>query len=638
MNWMGKEIELKGFLTVNGKIYSFMGKNDEVPNLKQTNVDVSLFETRFYFEEDDFDFNVRFFSPLPITDLSILSNPSCYLIYEIVPKTKLVDVEVRFYINENIAYQNKGAMRGDVIKLDDYEVAYFGRDEQNILSHSADQTTADWGYYYLLGQDCGYISNGKNEQHLGDASYIYAINSYKEIKQKVEGKFIVAFDDVCSIFYFGELLRNYYFDNPEVTIFDALKDAYENYDKILQTCNELEERIISQAKEYGEDYKNILFSSYRQSVTSHKVVKDRKRRVLFLSKENGSDGCIATADITYPSMPLYLLYNPSLVLGMLYPIVDFARKDVWEFDFAPHDVGVYPYCIGQFYAIRNKNEGKYQRNITYLKEDNGVLPHYYVYPKGQNIYDFAKQMPIEECGNMLIASYLVCRELGDQNFLKENFDLLTKWANYLKESPLYPDNQLCTDDFAGPSKHNINLAIKAVVAIAVYAKIADLIGKKATEFDTLARERAKEIEANANLHLPLQKDDKERTFGLKYNLYADLICDTRLFSKTLYENEVSCYIEKELEFGCPLDSRKPYSKTDWQVWVSCLTDDLSKRKILYSKINRFITSTPDRYPFVDWYCCESGRASTYSADNRMFRNRSVQGGCFAPLYEKWRKK
>ena len=39
-------------------------------------------------------------------------------------------------------------------------------------------------------------------------------------------------------------------------------------------------------------------------------------------------------------------------------------------------------------------------------------------------------------------------------------DLLAIWGKYLLESLPDPGDQLCTDDFEGPSPHNVNLAAK----------------------------------------------------------------------------------------------------------------------------------------------------------------------------------
>ena len=172
----------------------------------------------------------------------------------------------------------------------------------------------------------------------------------------------------------------------------------------------------------------------------------------------------ATVDVTYASMPLYLLYNPALVEGMLYPIFDFARMPVWNENFAPHDAGVYPYCQGQFYAATENPKGKMCRQARYIAGlDTGVLPMYYLYPENSDIYDYDKQMPVEESSNMLIVTALIYKQTRNVKLIEENFDLLEKWAHYLVDKGFIPEKQLCTDDFAGHMDKNVNLSVKATI-------------------------------------------------------------------------------------------------------------------------------------------------------------------------------
>ena len=125
----------------------------------------------------------------------------------------------------------------------------------------------------------------------------------------------------------------------------------------------------------GTEYAHICSLAYRQTVAAHKLIEDREGNLLFLSKECLSNGCIGTVDISYPSMPLYLLYNPELVKGMLRPVFRFSKMPVWQYDFAPHDVGRYPYVTGQVYGVKQEyglgeqHNGRYIRCTIFIRRD-----------------------------------------------------------------------------------------------------------------------------------------------------------------------------------------------------------------------------------------------------------------------------
>ena len=120
------------------------------------------------------------------------------------------------------------------------------------------------------------------------------------------------------------------------------------------------------------------------------------------------------------------LSDDANALASIEPIFDFAKMQAWEYEFAPHDAGMYPFCNGQFYGVKNKTDGKYGRGAGYQGDDwsREVLPPYYLYRKGADLYDYNRQMPIEECADMILicSFYLACG--GDREYITGELDLL----------------------------------------------------------------------------------------------------------------------------------------------------------------------------------------------------------------------
>lgn len=313
--------------------------------------------------------------------------------------------------------------------------------------------------------------------------------------------------------------------------------------------------------------------------------------LLWLSKENFSNGSIGTVDITYPSSPLYLFYNPELVKGMMNHIFYYSESGRWTKPFAAHDVGTYPLANGQTY--------------------NG-------------------DMPIEESGNILILCGALAAVEGNANYAEKHWNVLSTWADYLAQNGLDPENQLCTDDFAGHFAHNANLSIKAILGIASYARLAEMLGKKsvAEKYFAKAREMAAKWEkiADDGDHYRLTFD-KPGTWSQKYNLVWDKLLGYNIFSPEIMSKEIPYYLSKQNEYGLPLDNRETYSKTDWIMWTATMAPDKATFMEFISPVHRFMNETPQRVPMSDWIF-------TDRADKKGFQARSVVGGYYIKMLEK----
>ena len=618
MLWTGEKKDVVGAVDIDGLAYTFLGNPAGAQPLPQTELKVTAYTTDYTFENDKIVLEVSFVSPLTLDDMNLLACPVCYLKYKVTKKVEC-EVKVILALNGDVCYNHRSpdqhAMRGGVMKTEKYDIAWFGLKRQAPLSHAEDTVGADWGYYYISGESvdyCHYPVRGLNNVGGRHEDWIVSTNSADS------GNIMVGFDDLVSILYFGDWQRGYYFDGGK-TIIDALAETYESIDAIDKKLADEDAKLRRVAQKYGEEYLDILYASLRQSIAAHKLIKDRDGKVIFLSKECNSNGCIGTVDVSYPSIPLYLLADTEYVKGMMRPVFKFARMPVWEYDFAPHDVGTYPLCCGQVYGLTPKK--------SYLKTGFAQThPDIYLFPAGSDVFDFNMQMPVEECANMIIMAYACYDRDGDIDFLRENYDLLKKWVKYLIEYGLKPANQLCTDDFAGHLANNINLAVKATVGIGCFAKIAEAIGECGADYRTTAERFAKEIEAFGEQysHIPITWDSDDTTFSLKYNMLFDKMLGLGLFKKETVEREIDCYLARLEKCGAPLDSRSDRAKSDWIIWTAALCDDDAKREQLIHGISVFMRECSDRMPFGDYYFCKEGI-------RRNFTNRTVQGGCFALL-------
>ena len=616
IHWSGTKKKLRGVITVDGVRYRFLGR-PTCKTMPLVSSRVTPLSTVYTFAAAGVQLTLTFTSALLPDDLDILSTPISYISCDVIPvdgKSHDITVEMWAFADFCHAGEYEPPMRLDFYSEGGINYGYMGRLHQNILGGSGDQISCDWGYLYLASED--QIDEAPERIDL-------MLRHRKHAVGQLHTLLLIGYDDIASINYFGRILPAYYQRNGK-TITQALREFYDRRHEILDRCAEFDEALLAEARSKGgEDYALILSAAYRQTIAAHKLVADLDGTPLFISKENDSNGCAATVDVSYPSVPLFLMYCPELVRGMLRPIFRFARMPVWTYDFAPHDVGRYPILTGQVYGARQR--AKHQAM--------GIAhPPYYLYPATADAYLLHRQMPVEESADMLLMVASCGKADGDYTLAKENLDLLEQWCRYLQEFGNDPGEQLCTDDFAGHLAHNVNLSAKAILGIAAFGQILQALGQegKAEVYFRQAKEMMESwlvrADAGGYTRLAFGADG----WSMKYNLVWDKLLGLDLISDAFYEKEIASYLPRMERYGLPLDSRAPYSKTDWILWTAALATEEAFPKFV-GPVADYLRQTDTRVPFSDYYDTETGRYEKFIA-------RSVQGGLFMPLLmDRWTK-
>ncbi|MFT4024595.1 MAG: DUF4965 domain-containing protein [Flavihumibacter sp.] len=582
------------------------------PNVQpaeQTGVTVTATQTTYRFNCGAARLELVFTSPLVITDLNLLARPVSYITAKV---TSADDVAhpVQLYLGASTdiaANTPTQPVKAEAYTANGLQILKTGTIEQPVLKKKGDDLRIDWGYFYVavpanehaprqfinenLKGSQAFFGTGKSTASGKHLLLNTSLDLGKVGKTATEQVFLLGYDDLESIQYFGTNLKPWWREGRNTSMHEQLSLAWKEYKTVLNKCDGIDKMIHDDAlKAGGEEYAKLCVLAYRQSLAAHKLVKSPQGTTLWLSKENFSNGSINTVDITYPSAPLYLAYNTELMKGMMNGIIYYSESGKWNKPYPSHDIGTYPLANGQTYG---------------------------------------EDMPVEECGNMVILFGALTKAEGNSSYAAKHWKTLSTWVEFLVKDGFDPANQLCTDDFAGHLARNANLSVKAIVGIGSYAQMAASMGKKdvADKYFGIARELAKKWMqlADDGDHYALTFDGKG-TWSQKYNLVWDKLLKLDLFPQEVYQKEIDYYLTKQNTYGLPLDSRRSYTKADWIMWTSALTDDPAKFNALVQPVYRFATETASRVPMSDWYETTDGRMVG-------FRARSVVGGYFIKVLE-----
>ena len=633
VHWTGRPQPMTSFVRVDGEAFRLMGQTPaDTAALTQRSVAISATRTTYEFGNARVRVTLSFLTPSLPSDLDLLSRPVTYLTWTVASADgKPHKVQVYFDCGAEIAVNTPDQSAGlEYPQVAGLSVARVGTPDQPVLARKGDDVRIDWGYGYLAtASGAGAVVAGGNGNRMRRAFMtdgtiaaptgpiaarpvtesrlaMAAAWDFGDVGPTPVSRFaMLAYDDIFAIRHFSQDLRAYWRRNG-ATIESVLATAArerETLDAKSAAFDADLRRDLTQAG--GAKYAAIATLAYRQTLAATKLVADANGQPLLFPKENFSNGCIGTVDVIYPMAPQYLLFGPKLARALVVPNLDYASSPRWKFPFAPHDLGTYPHATGQVYGGGEKTE--------------------------------ENQMPVEETGNMIILVAAIAQMEGHADLAGQYWPVLTKWAQYLKEKGFDPENQLCTDDFAGHLAHNANLSVKAIVALGAFSRLCEIRGERAlaTEYRKLAEGFAarwvKEADDGDHYRLAM---DRPGTWSQKYNLVWDRILGLKLFPATVAQKEMAYYRRIQEKYGVPLDNRRLYTKLDWITWTATLTGSRADFEALVNPVFDMLNATPHRVPMSDWYW-------THDSTKAGFQARSVVGGVFlrmlydAPMWKKW---
>ena len=393
--------------------------------------------------------------------------------------------------------------------------------------------------------------------------------------------------------------------------------------------------------------------------------------ILFI-KEISSNGNFQTIDVIFPAFPFFLYTNPRWLAYMLEPLIEHTLSGQYPNKYAMHDLGAH-------------------------------FPNATGHPDGRDEY-----MPVEECGNILIMGLAIVNSLiydsdvsagsvwasmGSQNFdadpdtsafaltsleerdgiiglddswggstkgvnqakkwVNRSYRLWKQWTGYLVEYSLEPENQLSTDDFAGPLQLQTNLALKGIIGIKAMSGIAASVGQMADfkEFKNISETYIAKwtfFGISRDETHALLSYDWYGSWTTLYNLYADaLLCfhlegtaldpiappatsssksEPGFVPHQVYSLQSDWYHAVLQRYGLPLDSRHLYTKSDWEFFAAAVTSKSVRTEILEASA-RWLNETSTDRPMTDLFDTEGmgGFLGAY------FMARPVVGGHFAFL-------
>ena len=344
VHWTGKPSPLLSYVRVDGTLYRVLGYEEgrdegmlrrkrilKAVAAEQTGLSVLPMRTIASFACGPVDLDLVFTAPLFLDQLDLISRPVNYVTWQCRSNDGAEhDVQVYFTASPKQAVDAPDqAINAEKGSADGIDFVRAGTQEQKILGQKGDDVRIDWGYVYVgtptgkgqvavsgyyrslerFARDGGLFPGTSSFTRDSADRQLLALayaNDLGMVGSETKADYVMlAYDDIYSIRFFGTKLRPYWNRTGDKTLSGQLALAAAEYDALTEACVDFDARLMADAvRTGGREYAELCALACRQAIAAHKLVESPEAGLLFLSKENSSNGSIGTVDVAYPSAPI----------------------------------------------------------------------------------------------------------------------------------------------------------------------------------------------------------------------------------------------------------------------------------------------------------------------------------------------
>jgi hypothetical protein len=357
-HWTHHAHPLISLIRVDGQPSRLMGNEPTtVPALPQVGLEVTPTRSIYEFEDSKIHLTLTFMTAALPHDLDVLSRPVTYITWTArsvdgIPHSVVIYDSVSGLLTVNRpdelvewGREKPGHLSASRLISGGLTALHIGTAQQPVLGSGGDDHRINWGYAYLAAATKKAQSViGENKALLKsfvELGVLPAVDDSRKPRRANEDEPVVAFmfdmgtvaakpvarhaliayDEIYAIQYFGVNLRPYWRRNG-ATPATLLQEAEGDYEKLTRRCEEFDRQLMADlTRAGGVRYARIAALAYRQCLAACGLAADAHKQPLLFTKENTSNGDIATVDVIFPMEPIFILLSPALAKASLVPIL-----------------------------------------------------------------------------------------------------------------------------------------------------------------------------------------------------------------------------------------------------------------------------------------------------------------------------